>query len=93
MTMNREVHPRNDVAWLYVFRKNAGRGPTRCENDVKSGESGVSWYLKNNIELLLVPVRTSRTIITVDPTLKNTRKLKNSKEKIMDCKKNAWTIC
>ena len=39
MTMNKELHPRSDVAWLYVSRKNGGRGPIRCENSVKSKEN------------------------------------------------------
>ena len=31
MTMNKELHPRNDVARLYVSRKNGGRGLIGCE--------------------------------------------------------------
>ena len=36
MTMNKELHPRSDVARLYVSRKNGGRGLIGCENSVKS---------------------------------------------------------
>ena len=70
MTMNKELHPRSDVARLYVSRKNGGRGLIGCENSVMSEENGPGWYIKNNIEPLLVAVRTSRTIThkeTVDP--------------------------
>ena len=59
MTMNKELHPRSDVAWLYVCRKNGGRGLIRCENSAKSEENDPGWC-----------VRTSRTITheeTVDP--------------------------
>ena len=35
MTMNKELHPRSDVAWLYVSWKNGGRG-LEYENFVKS---------------------------------------------------------
>ena len=69
MTMNKELHPRSDVARLYVSQKNGGRGLIGCEN-VKSEKNGLGWYVKNNIEPLLVAVRTSRTITheeTVDP--------------------------
>ena len=70
MTMNKELHRKSDVAWFYVSWKNGGRGLIGCENSVMSEENGPGWYIKNNIEPLLVAVRTSRTIThkeTVDP--------------------------
>ena len=79
MTMNKEFHPRSDVAQLYVSRKNGGRGLIGCENSVISEENSLGWYIKSNIEPLLVAVRTSRTIRheeTVDPT-----EFKKTKEK------------
>ena len=89
------MHPRSYVTQLYVSRKNGGRGLTRCENSVKSEENGVGWYVKNNIEPLLLGVTTSRTITheeTVDP--KEFKKTKQEqRKKWMDCKKNAWIIC
>ena len=36
MTMNKELHPKNDVAQLHVFRKKGRRGLIACENCVKS---------------------------------------------------------
>ena len=36
MTMNNELHPRSDVAWLYVSWKNGGRGLIGCEKSLKS---------------------------------------------------------
>ena len=57
MTMNKELHLRSDGARLYVSRKNGGRGLIGCENSVKSEENGLGWYVKNNIEPLLVTVR------------------------------------
>ena len=86
MTMNKELHPRSDVARLYVTRKNGGRGLIGCENSVKSEENGLGWYVKNNIEPLLAAVRTSRTITheeTVDP--KEFNKIKEVK------RKSEWT--
>ena len=61
-SMNKELHPRIDVARLYVSRKNGGRGLNGCGNSVKSEENGLGWYLKNNIEPLLLAVRAIRTI-------------------------------
>ena len=52
---------------------------------MKSGENGLGWYIKNNIEPLLVAVRTSRTITcekTVDP-----KEFKKTKE---EQRKNEW---
>ena len=41
MTMNKELHPRSDVAQLYVSMKNGGR-VIRCENSVKKmGQGGI----------------------------------------------------
>ena len=85
MTMNKELHPRSDVARLYVSRKNGGRGLIGCENSVKSRKNGLGWYAKNNIEPLLVSVRTNRTIThdeTVDP--KEFKKIKEVQ------RKNEW---
>ena len=64
--------------------KNGGRGLTGCENSVKSEENGLGWYMKNNIEPLLVAVRTSRTIThkeKVDPKeLKRTEEEQSKNE-------------
>ena len=46
MTMNKELHPRSDVARLYVSRKNCGGGLIGCENSMKSEENDLGWYLK-----------------------------------------------
>ena len=62
MTMNKELHLRNDIARLYVSQKNGGRGVIGRKNSLKSEENGLGWYVKNNMELLLVGVRTSRQL-------------------------------
>ena len=85
MTMDKEWHPRSDVARLYVSRKNGGGGLIGCENSVKSEENDLWWYVKNNIEQLLVAVRTGRAITyeeTVDP-----KEFKKTKE---EQRKNEW---
>ena len=86
MTMNKELHPRSDVARLYVSWKNGGRGLIGCEISVKSEENGLGWYIKNNIEPLLAAVRTSKTITheeAVDP--KEFKKIKEEQ------RKSEWT--
>ena len=62
-----------------VSRENGGRGLIGCENSVKKEENSLGLYVKNNMEPLLVAVRTSRTITheeTVDP-----KEFKKTKEK------------
>ena len=58
MTINKELHPRSDVSWLYVSQKNGERALIECENTLKSEENGPGWCVKNNIELVLVAVTT-----------------------------------
>ena len=85
MAMNEELHPRSDVARVYVSRQNVGIGLIGCENSVKSEENGLGWYVKNNIEPLLAAFRTSRTI-THEETV-NPKEFKKTKELLLDyCK-------
>ena len=57
ITMNKELYPRRGFSQLYVSRKNGGKGLIGCENSVKSEENGLIWYVRNNIEPLLVAVK------------------------------------
>ena len=86
MTMNKEFHPRSDIARLYVSRKNGRIGLIESENRVKSEANSLGWYVKNNIEPLLVAVRVSWTITheeIVDP-----KEFKKTKEEQIE---NEWT--
>ena len=53
MTINKELHPRSDVARIYVSRKRGGRGLMSCESCVKGEENNLGWYIKNSREILL----------------------------------------
>ena len=48
MTMNKELHPRSDVARIYVPRKKGGRGLISCESCVRREENNLSWYVRNS---------------------------------------------
>ena len=95
MKMNKELHPRSGATRLHVSRKNGRKGLIGCENNVKSEDNGLDWYVKNNVEPLLVAVRTSKTIThqgTVDP--KEFRKTKEEQRKNEWTKKKyTWKIC
>ena len=62
MTMNKEIHPRSDVARIYEPRKKGGRGLIRCESCVRREENSLSWYVRNNEEALLRKVGDSNVV-------------------------------
>ena len=53
MTMNKELHPRSDVARIYVPREKGRRGLISCESCVRREENNLSWYVKNSEKALL----------------------------------------
>ena len=53
MTINKELHPRSDVARIYQSRKKGGRGLVSCESCVRREENNVSWYVRNSEKELL----------------------------------------
>ena len=62
MTMNKELHPRIDVARIYVPKKKGGRGLISCESCVRREENNLSWYVRNSEEVLLKKVGDSNVI-------------------------------
>ena len=62
MTMNKELHPRSDVARIYVPRKKGGRGLISCESCVRREENNLSWYVRNSEEALLRKVGDSNVV-------------------------------
>ena len=62
MTMNKELHPRSDVARIYVPRKKGGRGLISCESCVRRKENSLSWYVRNSEEALLRKIRESNVV-------------------------------
>ena len=53
MTMNKKLHPRSNVARIYVPRKKGGKGLISCESCVRGEENNLSWYVRNSEEALL----------------------------------------
>ena len=43
--MNKELHPRSDVARIYVSRKKGGRGLISCENCNEHEKNNLAWYV------------------------------------------------
>ena len=48
VTMNKELHPRSDVARIYVPREKGGRGLISFESCVGREEINLSWYVRNS---------------------------------------------
>ena len=62
MTMNKELHPRSDVARKYVPRKKGGRGLISRDSCVRREEKYLSWYVRNSEEALLSKVGDSNVV-------------------------------
>ena len=62
VTMNKELHPRSDVARIYVPREKRGRGLINCESCVGREENNLSWYVRNSEEALLRKVGDSNVV-------------------------------
>ena len=62
MTMNKELHPRSDVARIYEPRKKGGRRLISCESCVRREENNLSWYVRNSEEVLLRKVGDSNVV-------------------------------
>ena len=56
MTINKELHPRSDVARIYISRKKGKRSLISCENCVRGVKNNLSWYIKSSREILLSKV-------------------------------------
>ena len=63
-TMNKELHPRGDVARLYVGRKNGGRGLISCETCFKTEINNLAWCVKHVRGPIVSIVRDHGTINT-----------------------------
>ena len=60
--MNKELHPRSDVARMYVPREKGGRDLISCESCVGREENKLSWYVRNSEEALLRKVGDSNVV-------------------------------
>ena len=60
--MNKELHPRSDVARIYLSRKKGGRGLISCESCVRREENNLSWHLRNSEKELLRKVGESNVV-------------------------------
>ena len=60
MTMHKALHPRDDVDWRYVSRKEEGRWLASIEDSVDASIQRLEDYIKNTNEDWLQPSETIR---------------------------------
>ena len=66
--MYKVLHPKSDVARLFVTKHKGGRGLISCDSCIKSEESRLGWYVKQSNELMLKVVCTKGIIKTEEAT-------------------------
>ena len=80
MAINKELHPRSDIARICVSRKKGEIGLMSCENCVKGEENNLSWYIKNSREILLRKVGETSIVNTEEAMEPNENKKSKSQE-------------
>ena len=74
MTRNKELHPRSDVARIYVNRKKGDRGLISCENCIKNDTNNLATYVKDVRGNILSKVRDLGTMNTEEAVAPNEHK-------------------
>ena len=64
MTMYGMLHPKSNVARIYVPRRSGGRGLISCENCIRAEENSIGDYIRNSIEPFLKKVAEEKIIET-----------------------------
>ena len=75
MTMHKALHPRDDVDWLYVPRKEGGRGLASVEGSVDTSIQQLENYIEKHERGLITAIR-NNTDNTIDNRMTKTRKRK-----------------
>ena len=82
LTLNKELHPRNDVDRLHLSRMEGGRGLIGYKMCVKAEENSLGWYVKHHIEPLIVAVRISNTVPSENSKQPNKFKQHDNEERL-----------
>ena len=80
MTMRKVLHPRDDVDWLYVSRKEGGRGLPSIEDSVDTSIQQLKDYIEKHKRELISAIKKD-TDNTTDDRMTITRKPKWGKKK------------
>ena len=67
--MYKILHPKIDVARLYVPRHKGGRRLISCDSCIKNEENSLGWYIKQSTEPMLKVV-SIRGIIKTEETIR-----------------------
>ena len=75
MTMHKALHPSDDVDWLYLSRKEGGRGLASIEDTVESSIQRLEDYIEKHERGLITTIRND-TDNTINERMTTTRKQK-----------------
>ena len=75
MTIQKALHPRDDIDWLYLSRKEGGRGHARTVKSVDTWIQRLEDHIKKNKESLITTTRNNMNTIKINRE-KITRKQK-----------------
>ena len=85
LTMYKVLHPKSDVARLYVPRHKGGRELISCDTCIKSEENRLGWYVKQSNELMLKVVSTKGVIKTEEAV-----RPEDFKQMLINEREHAW---
>ena len=91
MTMNKALHPRDDVDRLYVSRKEGGKGLASIEDCIDASIQRLEDYIEKDERGLITPIRND-TENTIDDRMTTTRKQKWKKKKNENKNKSMATL-
>eukprot|EP00795_Rhopilema_esculentum_P003517 gene3517-biopygen1669 len=74
MTMSKKLHPRSDVARIYVSRKKGGRGLISCEYCIENETNNLAWYVKHARGNIMSKVRDLGAMNTEEAVAPNEHK-------------------
>ena len=69
MTRYKTLHPKSDVARLYVPRRKGGRALISCDGCIKGEENSLGWYVKQSNAPML-KVASMKTTIKTEETVR-----------------------
>ena len=72
MNMHKALHPRDNVDWLYVSRKEGGRGLASIEDSVDTSIQRLEDYIEKHERGLFTAIR-NNTDNTIDNRMTKTR--------------------
>ena len=85
ITLNKELHPRNDIDKLYVQRKKIAK----MQVCVEAEQNSLEWYVKHHIKPFIVVVRISNRVPSENSTQPKEFKQQDNEERLNNWREKA----